>query len=200
MEYPSAAPRGKRAIPFWRRRGALAAAGFLAWLGTTTGLSACAGRGQGEDANALPAFGPADAVLFDDRLVLEPTLEHAYRTDPGTKLRERARRAEAVLRVRIDSVTRASANRGMVYFLVVQPLPPALAGQSPDGAFTLTVTSDDPGFSAVHELGSRLVAKTLVLFLKRYNGGPGVGTLRWHAEPDSAALHAAVQRAAPRSH
>ncbi|HEY6556486.1 MAG TPA: hypothetical protein VI072_04405 [Polyangiaceae bacterium] len=123
MEYPSAAPRGKRPIPFWCRQAALAAAGFLTWVSTSAGLCACAGRGQGEDAQALPAFGPADAVLFDD-----------------------------------------------------------------------------PGFSAVHELGSRLVAKKLVLFLKRYNGGPGVGTLRWHAEPDSAALHAAVQRAVPRPH
>jgi hypothetical protein len=144
----------------------------------------------------LPAFGPADAALFDDRLVLEPVLESSYRADPRTRLEERVRRADAVLRVRVATITRASANQGLLYSLVVRALPPALAGELPEAPLTLTVTSADPGFSAVRQLDTRLVAKTLVLFLKRYNGGPRQGTLRWHAEPDSPELHMLIRRAA----
>ncbi len=190
MEYPSALPGGKRAIPFQSPM-----AGFLA-CALLSILSACAGGGRAREAPRLPTFGPADAALFDDRLVLEPVLEHSYRADPRAKLQERVRRADAVLRVRVASVTRASANQGILYSLVVRPLPPALSGALPDAPFTLTVTSADPGFSAVRQMERRLVAKTLVLFLKRYNGGPRQGTLRWHAEPDSPGLHALVRRAA----
>jgi hypothetical protein len=194
MEYPSALSRGKRAIPFWRGQRAWLA-GLLACGLAGGGLGACAGRAA-DDASRLPVFGPADAILFDDRLVLEPGLENSYRADPRAKLRERVRRADAVLRVRVGSVTRASANQGVVYALVVRRVGPTLAGQFSEAPFTLTVTRDDPGFSAVRQLERRLVAKTLVLFLKRYNGGPRQGTLRWHAEPDSPALHALIQGAA----
>ena len=194
MEYPSALPGGKRAIPFPRpRQGRVP--GFLA-CGLVIVLFACTGGAGGGEAGRLPTFGPADAALFDDRLVLEPGLENSYRADPRAKLQERVRRADAVLRVRVATVTRASANLGMLYSVVVRPLAPPLAGELPDAPLTLTVTSADPGFSTVRQLETRLVSKTLVLFLKRYNGGPRQGTLRWHAEPDSPELNTLVRRAA----
>ena len=195
MEYPSALPRGKRAVPFCLALRA-GLTGLLACALVSNGLWGCGGRAGADDPSRFPVFGPADAILFDDRLVLEPTLENSYRADPGAKLRERVRRADAVLRARVGSVTRASANQGVVYALVVHPVGPALAGEFSKGPFTLTVTSDEPAFSAIRQLDRRLIAKTLVLFLKRYNGGPRQVTLRWHAEPDSPGLHALVQGAA----
>jgi len=192
-EHSKPTPQARR----WQR--SAGAIGLLAALLGPVGGAAfgCAGGASPSiDPSSLPRFGPADAVLFDGRLVLEPALEHADRARAAAKLHERARIADAVLRVRVQTVTRASVNLGVLYTVTVEPLAPALAGDFTPGPISLSVSQDDPAFSSLRLLGARLVAKTLVLFLKSYSGGPGQVTLRWHAEPDSADLQARVLAAA----
>jgi hypothetical protein len=145
----------------------------------------------------LPRYTPEDALLFDDHLalgVLPALLTPTSRPAQDPKLAERARRAEAVVRMRITTVTRDSAGSQAAYSLVLVPLAPPLAGRASGEPLVLRVTEKSPSFYAVSLEGADLIARTLILFFRRYNE-QGHLTLHWRAEADIPEVQAAVRRA-----
>ncbi len=146
-------------------------------------------------AAALPAYSTQAATLFDDSMAPDifgavPDTDAA--SDPV--LASRTQQAEAVLPVRVQTVTSDSGGDNPDYTLVLQPAGPALAGHAGPEEISIEVEPTSPAYPFVHSADSTLVGKEFILFFRHYNQ-EGRTTLHWRAEADTPALRAAVEQA-----
>lgn len=176
------------------RAGRLAAA-----LALALSLSACGGGRPAEDAGARPAtpYVGRPAELFDD--TIEPAavgldFDKGYDPKEDRLLRERALEGDAVVRVRVSTVT-AKTNGPEPEFQLGLRTVEKLAGRRPPSPdFTVRLGKESASHGIMKNFDSRLVGRAFVAFVRQFaeNGEP---TLHFHLAPDTKDVKSAVEGA-----
>jgi len=161
---------------------------------------ACGGAPAAGPTRDLPPYTGHAVDLFDD--AIEPQAVGLTMDDDATpsgdrSLRERTQVADAVVRVRIETVNEKSDNGDKSYtvtFVVVSHLTGA---HDPPATFSVDIGKSTRAYGIVHSYGERLVATkpTFVAFVRLFADGD-MGTYHFHCAPDSKAEIAAVTDAA----
>ncbi|MGH7271717.1 MAG: hypothetical protein ACREJ3_14900, partial [Polyangiaceae bacterium] len=141
------------------------------------------------------------AQLFDDGIDPEAL---GYGTEPWDgathekQLRERTQVGDAVLRVRVLSVTSQGDDSGNGWQIALHTLEKIVGERPPPGDFTLHVSSTGTAAKAMRSLAGHLVGATVIAFVEDFARGDGAagGELHFHLAKDNAAEVLAVQQAA----
>ncbi len=137
--------------------------------------------------------GPVGA-LFEDGI--DPAaLNLAAGTSPRADLalRERVLAAEAVVRVRVSTVSLASVDGRGVYQIALKLVGEPLVGAVPtdEDHVDVSVAPGSAAFPVVRSVESSLVGRTFVGFFRRF-AGPDQPVLRFHLARDGEEMAAAV--------
>jgi hypothetical protein len=189
--------RGLRCRAAWRGASpALALAALAAVLASTP---AC-GKGANGPGRDLPPYNGHSADLFDDGIDPDAVgFQVASGAPPmsDTRLRERTQTGDAVVRVRVLTVTDKREDKRHTWQLGMHTLE-HMAGAGPlDADFTLEVEDTDPGAPMVHAFEAGLVGKTFVAFVRAFAraGAPDEWDEHFHLAGDTPAVKQAVQSA-----
>ena len=135
--------------------------------------------------------------LFDD--VIEPravglelNVTATPRSDPT--LRERTQIGDAVLRVRVDTVTQSGYGKQVRHQLTLNTLEKLTGEHPPPGNFVVTMDESSPSIGIVRSLEARLGGKTFIAFVKAFNQD-GERAYHFHLAPDAKDVRDAVQDA-----
>jgi hypothetical protein len=168
------------------------------------GLSfGCGGPPANGPQRPLPSYTGHSVELFDDAIeakALGLDLEASQNPRMDSRLRERAEVGDAVLRVRVSTVSAKEEDAGSRYLLGFETLE-KLGGFFPPGPqFTLVVDRKGSSLGIVKSFGARLVGKSFVAFVRLFVRADGDTELHFHLAPDSkdelAAVHDATVGAA----
>ena len=169
---------------------------ILAIISLTAVFLGCGGGEIPE--SKLPQWSGHSTELFDD--VIEPravglelNVTAVPRADPV--LRERTQTGDAVLRVRIETVTQSGYGKNVRHQLTMTTLE-KLAGEHPpaNGSFVVTMDESNPSIGIVRSLEARLGGKTFIAFVKAF-GQEGERQYHFHLSPDAKDVRDAVQDA-----
>lgn len=168
---------------------------------TLVGLAAC-GSGDGRDANdpnrVLAAYAGRQADLFDD--TIEPAavgldFDKGYTPRSDRTLRERAQTGDAVVRVRVATVTAKTDGPAVTYQLGLHTVE-KLAGKVPPAAdFTVQITKTSESHGIMKNFESRLVGYAFVAFVREFAHPSGDRELHFHLAPDTKDVKEAVSEA-----
>jgi hypothetical protein len=143
----------------------------------------------------LPEYTPEEASLFGD--ILTPTVfglpaEEAPSQDQ--KLAKRMQRADAVVKVRVATVseTLLAGTRGYTLALAVET--PPIRGSAPESPLEIQLGAGSPSLAQVQAEDSKLVGRRFVLFIRHY-ANHGEPELHWHGEGDTPAFQREFERA-----
>jgi hypothetical protein len=144
----------------------------------------------------LPEFTAAEASLFDDSIALGVFGAELTDAEAGddTKLSERTVRADAVVPVKVSTVTSDSVGETERFELEVTPWAASLAGAAQAAPITLQVSQRSPSFPFVKSAGTTLVGAKLILFFRRYDQD-GRASVHWRLEADSNEVRKVVEQA-----
>jgi hypothetical protein len=171
----------------------------LALCGVASACGAAGGMAGDGSARSLPVWDAQAREVFDDNI--EPaavglTMEgKTVRNDP--LLRERARSADLVARVRVSTVTVETLEQKVTYRLVVQVVPPPFNTPAISGtSFEIAVGPEAHAYGIAKAFDTRLRGASFIGFLRYFAGGEGgEPEVHWHFSPDSAEVAAAVRDA-----
>lgn len=156
------------------------------------------GCGGGEiPESKLPPWTGHSTELFDD--VIEPravglelNVTATPRSDPT--LRERTQIGDAVLRVRVDTVTQSGYGKQIRHQLNLTSLEKLAGDHPPPQSFVVTMDESSPSIGIVRSLEARLGGKTFIAFVKSFNK-EGERQYHFHLAPDAKDVRDAVQDA-----
>lgn len=156
------------------------------------------GCGGGEiPESKLPQWTGHSTELFDD--VIEPravglelNVTAVPRSDPT--LRERTQTGDAVLRVRVDTVTQSGYGKQVRHQLTLSTLEKLTGEHPPPQNFVVTMDESNPSIGIVRSLEARLGGKTFIAFVKAFNQD-GERQYHFHLAADAKDVRAAVQEA-----
>ncbi|MGH7293573.1 MAG: hypothetical protein ACRELB_01510 [Polyangiaceae bacterium] len=204
-------PLGRLGGP--HRPGRLRAPGGLGAAAIFAALSVLAGCGAGtpgprDPDRPLPPYAGHAVDLFDD--AIEPLavgypMDNSASPQGDTRLRERTQTGDAVVRARVLTVTSKVEDSGRSWQIGLHTLE-RLGGSGPlEKDFALSVGPHDPGAGIVQAFESRLIGKSLVVFVREFahEGAPAAkageardpGDLRFHIAADSPDVLKAVNAA-----
>ena len=150
--------------------------------------------GTAPEAQNLPPFAAADAILFDDTIAPEvfglPLQSGGPMHDP--KLAERSLRSDLIAQVRVSTVT-ADTGTESRYHVIVTASGPPLVGQPPAEPIELLLGPTSPSLPFVRAADVGFIGRTILLFARWYNDGGRVA-LHWRAEADTQALRETVPK------
>jgi hypothetical protein len=147
----------------------------------------------------LPAYAGHAVELFDDSI--EPAavgISMEAKVDPRTdkRLRERAQVGDAVIRLRVTTLTAKQEDSGTRYLVGLKTIE-VLTGQFPPGdTFEITVSQLSPAAGILKSMQDQFVGKTFVGFVRAFVRADGDQELHFHFAPDSPAEAIAVKDAA----
>jgi hypothetical protein len=182
-----------------------AAPATLASLPVLCGLLGACGGGNADVRNPdrpLPPYNGHATELFDD--AIEPNAV-GYPMEAGgnplsdNRVRERTQVGDAVVRVRVTTVTSKQEDRGRSWQLGFHTVE-RLGGSGPlEKDFTLSVAPSDPASGIVHGFEARLIGTQFVAFVREF-ARPGApqgepGDLRFHLAADTPEELKAVKNA-----
>jgi hypothetical protein len=172
----------------------------LAGLAAMLASAPACGKGANGPGRDLPPYTGHSADLFDDGIDPDAVgFQVAAGAPPmsDTRLRERTQTGDAVVRVRVLTVTDKREDKRHTWQLGMHTLE-HMAGAGPlDSDFTLEVEDTDPGAPMVHAFEGGLVGKTFVAFVRAFGraGAPDEWDEHFHLAGDTAAVKDAVQAA-----
>jgi hypothetical protein len=162
--------------------------------------AACGGPPASGPTRDLPPYAGHAVDLFDD--AIEPAAVGLTMDDDATPagdrlLRERTQVADAVVRVRIETVNEKSDNGDKSFTLTFVVVSQLTGAHAPPATFTVDVGKSTRAYGIVNTFGERLVSTkpTFVAFIRLFADG-NAGTFHFHCAPDSKAEIAAVTDAA----
>ncbi|MBX3264130.1 MAG: cobalamin ABC transporter substrate-binding protein [Labilithrix sp.] len=181
----------RRARPFGLV-GTTIAAGLLA-AGAALG---CGGAQGANDPNRpVVPYSGRQADLFDD--TIEPAavgldFEKGYAPRLDKALRERAQVGDAVLRVRVSTVTAKTDGPDAIYQLGLHTVE-KLAGEHPPPVdFTVQIDKSSESHGIMKNFESRMVGYAFVAFVREFAHPSGDRELHFHLAPDTKDVKAAV--------
>jgi hypothetical protein len=169
---------------------------LISALGASLGLGCGSSAPRAVSAVAgLPDYTPAEAAVFGDTLssaVFGLPAEIPARDD--TKLGERTRRADTIVRVRVSTISAESLAGVRGYSLSVVPEEKPLAGQTPEASIEIHIGPGNPSLSRVQTADAALIGRRFLLFAKRYSDD-GEPRLHFHGEADTPEVRKAIENA-----
>jgi hypothetical protein len=173
---------------------------FPRWIGLAlVALATGCGGGHKKVIVIAPEYQAEYAVVFDDVLAPELFGFDPEGRDPtlDPKLRERALRADLILLARVETISRIGGvqNKGS-YELVLAASGAPLFGKAPNEPLLLNVGAGSPTYPWVEGAGSRWVGTRLILFAKRFKGGPHDkgDVIHYRGELDTQRMREAIHR------
>lgn len=166
-------------------------------LGLAVPLLFLAGCGSSNEASARPvtAYAGRQADLFDD--TIEPAavgldFDKGYAPRVDKTLRERTQTGDAVLRVRVQTVTAKKDGPEANYQLGLHTVE-KLAGKNPPPVdFTIDIGKQSESIGILKNFESRLVGYAFVAFVREFSRPDGERELHFHLAPDTKEVKAAV--------
>ncbi len=126
--------------------------------------------------------------LFDDAIEASAVGLHL---GPGKQalgdnaLRERTQVGDAVLRVRVVTITSKREDQGQSWQLGLRTLEKLAGAHPPPGDFTLQVGAYGPGAGILQAFEGRLIGVTFVAFVREFSGGESGGAqMHFHLARD----------------
>ena len=181
----------KRAAPL------LASAIVMAVLGGTA--TACDnGKGPNAPTRPLPAYAGRAADLFDD--TIEPAavgldFDKGYSPKSDATLRERAQVSDAVMRVRVSTVTAKKDGPDSVYELGMHSIERLAGNHAPGDDFTVHLTKTSESHGIMKNFETRLVGTPFIAFVREFVRPDGDKEIHFHLAPDTKDVKNAVGEA-----
>jgi hypothetical protein len=175
----------------------------LALLSLTSGpvglaLAGCGGSSAESSNRTVAPYAGRSADLFDD--TIEPAavgldFEKGYAPRVDKTLRERAQTSDAVIRVRVATVTAKKDGPEATYQLGLHSVE-KLSGRNPPPAdFTIQINKQSESHGIMKNFESRLVGYAFVAFVREFGAPGGDRELHFHLAPDTKEVKAAVSDA-----
>ncbi len=161
-------------------------------------VPACGGSDQaGPQAptRPLPTWSGHGAELFDD--VIEPSavgmdLQKSYMPKSDPVLRERSQTSDAILRVKVSTVTAKTNGPDAVYQLGLHTIEKLSAKSPPGDEFTVTITKASESYGIMKSFENRLVGYPFIAFVREFVRSDGDREIHFHITPDTKEVKAAV--------
>jgi hypothetical protein len=168
--------------------------GLLSVLAVAAG---CSPSGPGAN-RPVPAYGGRSAELFDDTIEaravgLDPEAASEARGD--SLLRERVQIADAVVRVRVDTVTSKQEDVGPSYQIGFRVLEKLAGVNPPPDTFSVRVDRNSSSAGILRTYESQLVGKRFIAFVRLFARPDGERDYHFHIVPDTKEIAAAVSEA-----
>jgi hypothetical protein len=143
----------------------------------------------------LPAYAGRASTLFDDSIDaaavgLDFDKGYSPRSDP--MLRERAQVSDAVLRVRIATVTGKKDGPESTYQLGLHIIEKMAGDNPPPADFTVAVGKTSESIGILKNFEGRLVGFPFVAFVREFVRPDGDHEVHFHLSPDTKEVKAAV--------
>lgn len=157
------------------------------------------GCGSSRDPNApsrpLPAWSGHSVEVFDD--TIEPAavgldLDKGYSPRGDPMLRERAQVADAVLRVKVTTVTAKTDGPDAIYQLGLNTVEKLAGKNAPPAQFNVSISKGSESHGIMRSMESRIVGKDFVAFVREFVRPDGDRELHFHLAPDSKDVKLAV--------
>jgi hypothetical protein len=163
------------------------------------GAAACGPiGGPGSPTRPLPAYAGRASELFDDGI--EPAavgldFDKGYSPKADTMLRERAQVSDAVLRVRISTVTGKKDGPESTFQLGLHIIEKLSGDNPPPVEFTVGVSRSSESHGILKNFEGRLVGAPFIAFVREFVRADGDREIHFHLSPDTADVKAAVGNA-----
>ena len=163
-------------------------------------IASCGTPGPAGPTRPLPTYVGHTTELFDD--TIEPAavgISLDVGVDPRSdrRLRERTQVGDAVLRVRVTTITAKEDENGAPFFILGFHTLESLAGAFPPGdTFEVTVGKSSPSAGLLKGMQEQVVGRTFVGFVRAFVRSDGDQEIHFHLAPDTKAEIAAVKDAA----
>jgi hypothetical protein len=153
------------------------------------------GQGPSSPTRPLPSWSGRAADLFDD--VIEPSavgmdLQKQYTPKSDPQLRERAQVSDAVVRVKVSTVTAKTTGPEAVYQLGLHTVEKLSAKASPGDDFTVTITKASESHGIMKSFENRLVGYAFIAFVREFVRPDGDREVHFHISPDNKDVKLAV--------
>lgn len=192
MLMAGARPQPSRALAVPLRALAAAVGAFLL-LGV---LGACGGSKDAADpTRVLAPYSGRQADLFDD--TIEPAavgldFDKGYSPRVDKTLRERTQTGDAVLRVRVATVTAKTDGPEATYQLGLHTVEKLSGKNLPAPDFTVQINKGSESHGIMKNFESRLVGYAFVAFVREFAHPNGDREVHFHLAPDTKEVKAAV--------
>jgi hypothetical protein len=162
-----------------------------------TALLACGdGGGAKAPTRPLPPYSGRPAQLFDDSFdaaAVGLDMDNSYHPKTDAQLRERAQSGDAVLRVKVTTVTNKVEDSGPTYEVGLKQTE-WIAGDHPPGTdtFNIRMQKSQQTTGMMKSLEGRLVGMEFIVFMKAFKVGDGEREFHVHFAPPSKDVKDAV--------
>lgn len=162
--------------------------------------SACgpASSGANQPGRPLPPYAGHASELFDD--AIDPAgvgmdFDKGYTPKSDPQLRERAQVSDAVLRVRIATVTGKTDGPEKTYQLGLHTVEKMSGANAPPDDFTVGVNKSSESHGILKNMEGRLVGYPFIAFVREFQRPDGDHEVHFHLSPDTADVKTAVGNA-----
>ena len=153
------------------------------------------GNGPNDPSRAVTAYSGRQADLFDD--TIEPAavgldFDRGYSPRLDKVLRERAQVGDAVLRVRVSTVTAKTDGPEASYQLGLHTVEKLAGDHPPPTNFTVQINKASESHGIMKNFESRLVGYSFIAFVREFVHPSGDREVHFHLAPDTKEVKAAV--------
>jgi hypothetical protein len=158
-------------------------------------LTGCGGGAPTTAARPVAGYSGRAAELFDD--TIEPAavgldFDRGYSPKSDPLLRERAQTGDAVVRVRVSTVTAKKNGPEETYQLGLHSVEMLGGKHAPAPDFTVTITKASESMGIVKNFEARLIGYAFVAFVREFAMPSGERELHFHLAPDTKEVKTAV--------
>jgi hypothetical protein len=158
--------------------------------------AACGGGKDAADpARAVSPYSGRQADLFDD--AIEPAavgldFDKGYAPRVDKTLRERAQTGDAVLRVKVQTVTAKTDGPEASYQLGLHTVEKLAGKNAPPPDFTVAINKASESHGIMKNFESRLVGYAFIAFVREFAHANGDREVHFHLAPDTKEVKLAV--------
>lgn len=164
------------------------------------GSASCAGGSMNtaRPNEMLPSRVGRQAELFDD--TIDPAavgldIDKGYSPRADKALRERVHASDAVLRVRVATVTSRADSTDAEYLLGLQTIETLAGKHPPPPRFTVHIDKSSDSMGIMKSFESRLVGSPFVAFVREFAHPTDERRVHFHLSPDTKEVKVAVDEA-----
>ncbi|MBX3233725.1 MAG: cobalamin ABC transporter substrate-binding protein [Labilithrix sp.] len=162
---------------------------------TATTLAACGdGPGASDPSRQVSSYQGRHADLFDDSIdpaAVGLDFDKGYAPRLDKALRERTQIGDAVLRVRVATVTAKTDGPEATYQLGLHTVEKLTGKNPPPTDFTLQIDKTSESHGILKNFESRLVGYAFIAFVREFSHGDE-RTVHFHLAPDTKEVKTAV--------
>jgi len=170
---------------------------LAALLAVASGASVSCGPANGAAAPSrpLPAYAGRASVLFDDSIdaaAVGLDFDRGYTPRADPLLRERSQVSDAVLRIRIATVTGKKDGPESTYQLGLHTIEKMAGDNAPPADFTVAVGKTSESLGILKNFEGRLVGYPFIVFVREFVRPDGDHEVHFHLSADTKEVKAAV--------